>query len=67
MARALGYRITETGIHWSDRDGSRLSMARVLVPVVRELVWARGHVRREAARARIVPETLVPDAADSGP
>ena len=37
MARALGYRLRETGIVWSDREGSRLSMARVLVPVVREL------------------------------
>jgi dolichyl-phosphate beta-glucosyltransferase len=32
MARALGYRLTETGIAWADREGSRLSMPRVLVP-----------------------------------
>jgi len=52
LARALGYRLTETGIVWLDRDGSRLSMARVLIPVVRELLAARAHVRREAARGR---------------
>ena len=50
MARALGYRVTETGIVWSDREGSRLSMPRVLVPAVRDLLAARRHVRREAAR-----------------
>src|SRR5205823_2699930 len=52
MARALGYRIRETGIVWTDRAGSRLAMARVLVPVVRDLIAARRHVRREAAAAR---------------
>nr|MDQ3936721.1 glycosyltransferase [Actinomycetota bacterium] len=35
LARALGYRLTETGIAWADREGSRLSMPRVLVPAVR--------------------------------
>ena len=44
MARALGYRLCETGIVWTDREGSRVRMARILVPVVRELV------RRPAAR-----------------
>jgi dolichyl-phosphate beta-glucosyltransferase len=50
MARALGYRLREAGIVWADREGSRLSMARVLVPVVRELIAARRHIRREARR-----------------
>ena len=49
MARALGYRLTETGIAWADREGSRLSMPRVLVPAVRDLLAARRTVR-EAAR-----------------
>jgi dolichyl-phosphate beta-glucosyltransferase len=62
MARALGYRLRETGIVWTDREGSRLSMARVLVPVVRELLAARRHIRREARRptaalAEAAPET----------
>ena len=45
MARALGYRLTETGIAWADREGSRLSMPRVLVPAVRDLLAARRTVR----------------------
>ena len=59
MARALGYRRRETGIVWADREGSRLSMARVLVPVVRELIAARRHIRREARR----PATALAEAA----
>jgi dolichyl-phosphate beta-glucosyltransferase len=50
MARALGYTLRETGIVWDDREGSRVQMSRVLVPVVAELLAARRHVRREAAR-----------------
>jgi dolichyl-phosphate beta-glucosyltransferase len=50
MARALGYRLRETGIVWDDREGSRVRMGHVIVPVVRELLAARRHVRREAAR-----------------
>jgi hypothetical protein len=50
MARALGFRVAETGIVWSDREGSRLSMPRVLVPAVRDLLAARRHVRSESAR-----------------
>jgi dolichyl-phosphate beta-glucosyltransferase len=71
MARALGYRIRETGIVWTDREGSRVQMARILVPVVRELVAARRHVRREAARGRLESvagtDTLVSGGAESGP
>jgi dolichyl-phosphate beta-glucosyltransferase len=52
MARALGYRLREVGIVWTDRTGSRVRMARVLVPVVRDLLAARRHVRREARRPR---------------
>ena len=50
MARALGYRLRETGIVWTDRDGSRVQMTRVVLPVVRELLAARRSVRREARR-----------------
>ena len=52
MARALGYRVTEAGIVWTDREGSRLQMARILVPVIRELLAAKVHVRSEAAGGR---------------
>jgi glycosyltransferase involved in cell wall biosynthesis len=50
LARALGFRLSEVGIAWSDRQGSRLSMARVLFPAVRDLLAARANVRREVAR-----------------
>ena len=71
MARALGYRLCETGIVWTDREGSRVRMARILVPVVRELVAARRHVRTEAARPRRAgpagePDPVVSGAAESG-
>jgi dolichyl-phosphate beta-glucosyltransferase len=55
LARALGYRLREVGIVWSDREGSRLSMPRVVGPVVRDLLAARAHVRREAERAALEP------------
>ena len=51
LARALGYRVRETGIAWSDREGSRLEMGSVLVPVILELMEARRHVSREARLA----------------
>jgi glycosyltransferase involved in cell wall biosynthesis len=73
MARARGYRIREVGIHWSDREGSRLSPVRVLIPVVRELLAARANVRRRAAEARepdrpvpVGTEPLVPEPLDPG-
>ena len=72
MARALGYRLCETGIVWTDRDGSRVRMARILVPVIRELYAARRHVRIEAARPgratpAAEPDPIVSRAAESGP
>jgi dolichyl-phosphate beta-glucosyltransferase len=51
LARALGFTLVEAGIAWEDREGSRLSMARVLVPAVRELAQARANVRRQAVPA----------------
>ena len=41
MARALGFGFARPASSWTDREGSRLSMPRVLVPVVREL-FGRG-------------------------
>jgi dolichyl-phosphate beta-glucosyltransferase len=57
MARALGFSITETGIPWTDRAGSRLSMPRVIVPVTRELLEARARVRRAARTGGQIPRT----------
>ena len=67
LARALGYRVVETGIVWSDREGSRLSMTRVFGPVLRELLAARRQVRRTAAEARAGSEALVPEPVDPHP
>ena len=66
MARALGFRLCETGISWSDRDGSRLSMPRVLVPALRDLLAARSHVRSEARRSGAA-RALVPEPVDPRP
>jgi dolichyl-phosphate beta-glucosyltransferase len=57
MARALGFRVRETGIVWSDREGSRLDMARIFVPVIRELLAARRHVSAES-RLRLAEPDL---------
>jgi dolichyl-phosphate beta-glucosyltransferase len=72
MARALGYRLCETGIVWTNRAGSRVQVSRILVPVLRELLAARRHVRREArlGRAELAAakvEPLLPEAAERGP
>lgn len=48
LARRLGFRVREVGIEWADREGSKLSIPRVLVPAVRELLAARRSVRSQA-------------------
>jgi dolichyl-phosphate beta-glucosyltransferase len=60
LARALGYRVAPCGIAWAHRPGSRLSMRRIVVPVLRELLATRAHVRAVAAqtRARATGERL---------
>jgi dolichyl-phosphate beta-glucosyltransferase len=67
LARALGYRVVETGIVWSDRSGSRLSMTRVFGPVLRELLVARRQVRVAARGVGPHSEALVPEPADRHP
>jgi dolichyl-phosphate beta-glucosyltransferase len=58
LARRLGFRVREVGIEWADRDGSKLSIPRVLVPAVRELLAARQSVRSHArVQPTVVPET----------
>ena len=36
-------------LFWTDREGSRLRMGRILIPVIRELLAAKAHVRKQAA------------------
>jgi len=52
LARRLGYGVTELGIVWNDREGSRLSMLKVFFPVVRELLAARRNVRKVSGQRR---------------
>ena len=51
LARALGYRVLGSGITWVNRPASRLSMPRVVIPVLRELIAARRRVSEVATRA----------------
>ena len=64
MARALGFRVRETGIVWVNRRGSRVSMTRTLIPALRDLVAARRNVvraGRAAGGGSAAREALVAD------
>jgi dolichyl-phosphate beta-glucosyltransferase len=65
LARGLGFRVTEVGVEWADRRGSKLSIAQVLLPAVRELLDARRNVRAQAHRRDPRPAPV--DSADAGP
>jgi dolichyl-phosphate beta-glucosyltransferase len=52
LARRLGFRVSEVGVAWADRPASKLSITRVLVPAVRELLAARRNVRAQTLRSR---------------
>lgn len=52
LARVMGFGVTETGIVWEDREGSRLSMVRVLIPVTLELLSARRNVNSVSSHRR---------------
>lgn len=52
LARGLGFRVTEVGVAWADRRGSKLSIRQVLIPAVRELIAARRNVRAQLHAAR---------------
>jgi dolichyl-phosphate beta-glucosyltransferase len=57
LARRFGFRVREVGIEWADRDGSKLSIPRVLLPALRELLAARRSVRSHArVQPAVVPE-----------
>lgn len=48
LARALGYRVRPCGIAWTHRPGSRLSIPHIMIPVLRELIATRAHLRAQA-------------------
>jgi glycosyltransferase involved in cell wall biosynthesis len=45
-ARVLGYRVVETAVVWINREGSRLSVRRLALTAVPDLLAARRSVRR---------------------
>ena len=57
IARRLGYRVRPCGIAWVNRPGSRLSIPRVVLPVLGELVAARRHLKSLTPRAVGAPGT----------
>ncbi len=57
MARRMGYTVIETGIEWSNRPDSRLSIRDSLLPVLGELWAARRNVRRSSTSYRIERES----------
>ena len=61
MARRLGYRVREVGIVWINREESKLSILRTLVPAVRELLIARRNVRVQARAQGPVAAEAVAD------
>jgi dolichyl-phosphate beta-glucosyltransferase len=63
LARRLGFRVTEVGVEWADRTGSKLSISQVLIPAVRELLDARRNVRAQVHAAR----ESAPEPADPAP
>jgi dolichyl-phosphate beta-glucosyltransferase len=73
LARRLGFRVREAGIVWNDREGSRLAMHRVLIPVIVELAQARRNVRRavkqerERFPRRDRSESRTPDSVEGSP
>ena len=65
MARRLGFRIREVGISWTDREGSKLSIFKTLVPAVRELLAARRSVRSQTRQAPVPGSELVAQSPDA--
>jgi len=66
LARGLGFRVTEVGVAWTDRRGSKLSIMQVLIPAVLELLDARRNVRAQlhASRRTRQRPASTPDPAD---
>jgi dolichyl-phosphate beta-glucosyltransferase len=59
LARRLRYRVREVGIVWVNREASKLSILRTLVPAVTELLAARRNVREQARDHGSVPADAV--------
>jgi hypothetical protein len=66
LARRLGFRRREVGIVWVNRDASKLSISRTLVPAVKELLAARRNVRGQRGAPAAVLAQPVPESPESG-
>jgi dolichyl-phosphate beta-glucosyltransferase len=62
LARSLGYRVRGCGIEWVNRPASRLSIPRVVLPVLGELISTRAHLSRQRQR----PAGAIKDAPTGG-
>jgi dolichyl-phosphate beta-glucosyltransferase len=60
LGRALGYTVASCPITWVNRPGSRLSIPRVVIPALRELIAARASVRSEAEARRARSDAVAP-------
>jgi dolichyl-phosphate beta-glucosyltransferase len=65
MARRLGFRVSEVGIVWINRDASKLSILRTLVPAIRELLAARRNVLLQTASRAAAPAESVVESPES--
>ena len=66
LARRLRYRVREVGIVWVNREASKLSILRTLVPAVTELLAARRNVRAQARGQGSLPPDAVSESPESG-
>jgi hypothetical protein len=65
IARRLGFRIREVGIVWTDRETSKLSISKTLLPAIRELLAARRSVRRLTRNTPSIAPELVAEHPES--
>jgi len=65
MASRFGFRIREVGIAWTDREASKLSILKTLLPAIGELLAARRSVRRHKHQCAATSAELVTESPDS--
>lgn len=66
LARRLHFRVSEVGIVWVNREASKLSIRRTLVPAVRELLAARRNIRGQRGGHGAVLPPPVAESPESG-
>jgi glycosyltransferase involved in cell wall biosynthesis len=66
LARRLHFRVSEVGIVWVNREASKLSIRRTLVPAVKELLAARRNIRDQRGGHGAVLPPPVAESPESG-